>query len=120
MNFYQNGELIEVNQQVAHPNTHFFKPEAVDTQRIFLVLHEEETEIFEASIRWNIERSEKEIISLRLDKMRGINKVKLDIESPALDKVYELIKRKQTYHFNISVPGISSEALFKMLVRIFY
>ncbi|MDP8234144.1 MAG: hypothetical protein P9M06_05030 [Candidatus Saelkia tenebricola] len=117
---YKSGELQEKSHFSQSPYFHIFDVKGRNLHGISLTLHEEETVMSEASIRWNITRTYADSISLRLDKDRHTQQIYLDISSTALEEMYQIMNRESGHHFEINVPGLNSRDMFKTLVRIFY
>jgi len=120
VSLYKSGELEEEIRLDVPSYVHTFDTEAGDFSEITLRLHDEETEDSEASIRWKIEHAPSEVVSLRLDKDKYTHQVYLDISSSALERMYQILGRKSGHHFEINVPGVEEESMFKILVEMFY
>lgn len=119
LNNYKEGRLQEITFEEILPEIHHFYLENPEIKAIHLVLHEEETPSHEMGIRWRFWKQEGESLAFRLDKIRGEKTINLEIQSPALESIYEIVREKGKYHFKLNVPDIGS-GVFKMLVRIFY
>jgi len=120
ISLYRTRKLQEEIYLNLSPSIHTFDTEEGNFSEIVLSLHEEENEASEASIRWNVKRTDSDGISLRLDKARGMHQVYLDIASPALGEMYQILGRKSGHHFKVNIPRLAEANMFKMLVRIFY
>ncbi len=115
---YKNNQLSEIKNSKYE---YTFNNVGYNCRRITLRLHPYKTGVSQASIRWEIEKFNGDIISLRLDndESRG-GGFCLDVDSLFLEELYKIMNRKEGHHFYFNMPKLSSKSFFKTLVRIFY